>query len=759
MYTTPLSPVMEEALVSIETNSITFLQANETTTIADYLSEKLIKSLLSGLKTLVVLPKSYDVDVPAKIMAKNKLAHLIAVWNNDDNQDNKAVERLKILSKLSEVNRPAFAYDMLQSYIAALTDEIDKEIQSYNSQVYNEKSYKDLVEYYRHYVPGHVSADLLKKVASIISPETIIDQIDDLERMYEARFDIMDCELFAPSVFSNKEDHIETRHVISSLYNYVTEIKHDFGFAKSESLQNIFNKVESESNTWAKVLSEAKDIYYTADIENDNFGEVLNNLLGPTKGFEYVVLESEFVDTLSWETLGNLIEKIDTLIANCEEIANECSAKYFKRLTPFNSSSERLRSVIHQMDELSSLLEESQWLNLTLSTQGLTLISIENEIIQIWKKLKLINTIFNDGKYVLFKLKQNALGLHDDVLHHLINNESADWRQSFVNLFISSFITNKNKKGHQKLAEKYEKLKSLIANKPSVIQDSVHNKCCKSRISAIKELKSTNEDLFNALFSATKTSLTLANIFYFDPTLVLSFYPIMIVTQDKLAELESFTTHWDNVIFYDSSIISVSSISPWKESNLDVSIITSKAINLNPIQDNWATELFFSKSNKLTYAQPFELLQTSDRYQQARALSLDILTIVPYFNVYRVKNKCIISLVSKSLNQKLIEVLDSADLNILSEQSNEAEALIEAMLSSESEIFILHENGLLNDQNTKSIEWQMRILQLLEEAQVNLINIDTLHLMNHCKATLHQIAKKLTNDYTSELKQSDPIMV
>lgn len=752
MYISPLSPVMEDALSDKQSGSITFLQASDSNTTADFLSEKLIDKLVRGEKTLVVLPTSYDREIPAKILAKHKLAHLSILWDANTSLEDKALERFKILSRLSEVSRDSHALEMVTAYSASIQKDLGSIVASYLQEIFDGMSVSEMIEYYCHDTPRAVTSSLLEDMNRIKDYSEVIHRLEGLEQEYESRFEFMESDLLDTSVFLSRESHIRSRNMILSLYNYAEEIKKEFEFAKAEALRPIALKIEAEAVILSTLLSELKDAYYTADIEQTNIESIINTSIKALSNLEHLKIKPvERGEDNHWNYLGHIIANIESTLNQLDHISSAVTGKYFKRLTPFNADSERLKAVLHQMEDLSSQLDDIDWLFINFSTQGLTLDSVQNDINNIWKHLKWINYLLNDGDYVRFKLAQNELNISDQILKILINEEAVSWKYSFIKLLLGCFISNNSKIGNLRFEELLAKSETLHKQVSVIVQDTIHNKWKKIRMNAMSQLKCHHEDLYHILFSADSTSLTLSNILHVDPDFLLSFYPIMVTTQDHLAELECFVTHWDNIIFYESSILSTASLQPWKEGRLEVSIVTSQAINLNQIQDKWETNLYFSHPPKSSFAQPFELLPRSERYQQAKNLALSILSVAPMHNIYRIKGKCIISLLNNSLNAKIVEILQDQDMNILYENSDESEALIEAMLTSDDEILLLHENGLLNYTQIKSFAWQKHILQLLQEAQIKLVNIDTLQLVKNCRATLHKLKKTISQSSAREL--------
>jgi hypothetical protein len=752
MYSTPLSPVMEESLMSQEVNCINFLQTTNAATLSDFLSEKLIKGLLKGENTLIIMPSGCDMEVPAKTLSKNKLAHLVTIWDGHNHLDAKACERFKILTRLSEVERHRNSYDNLQCYINILKGDIAKQLESYYLNVGNGKKIKDVASNYHADELMHINPTLQNSIDHIINPDEVSDHCDHLEKLYNQRFILMSADLIDSKIYNQKQTHVEARHSIQILCNFADSIKYNFDYAKNELLNEIKQDIDQESLLWSIALEKIREAYYTHDIEYGkiDFASIVQKLISEARQSKYLNLKETDLQNLTWQNGIQLIYSIETLLQSQSEILAESRQRYFKRLTPFNCKSDRLRATLNQVEELSIMLTEYDWLHITCNARSLTLNNLQDEIAQTSDKLNKVNAILSDIEFNQFKELQSRLNVSDDLVDALKSDKSKSWKVVYNNLIISNIISKKSKRGQQSLESKYQKLQTIESQKAEIIQDVIHNIWCKKRSKALADFRTAQNVLYQSLFFGNEMKVSFADLFSVASDFLLAYYPVMIIRQNELSQLDQFISKWQNIVFYDSIHISPEEVTPFIHAERSVCIATSQAINLNPIQNEWSTHLFFSKDIRLTYAQPFSLLQRSERFHQAKALSIAIHRVVDTFSIYRLRNKCIISLINDNLDARIVNALPENEFNVLYEKSNDLDDLIEAMLHPDTEVYILHENGLLNDKNVKSIEWQLHVIQLLQQAQVQMIDIDTLQLLKNYNVAFRKIIDDLTYISVSE---------
>lgn len=752
MYSTPLSPVMEEALMAHEENCINFLQTTNASTLSDFLSEKLIQALLQGQKSLIILPEGCDLNIPAKTLAQNKLAHLVMVWDADHKVDAKIREKLKILTRLAEVERNRHSFENLNTYINVLTKDIEKQIESYYLPLGHGNTIKSLANYFKEHESVELSYPVRKNLASIQDPYKVYEGLDQLENLYHQRFILMESSLINHTIYEDRERHIKSRNEIIALHNFIEELTNNFLYAKEELLRDIDNTIEKEGNEWYRALSEIKESYYTHDIEYSkvDFAAIVVKSISEARSAEYLTIDDSALQNLTWQNGKNVLQVIEELLYNQEEILISAKQKYWKRLTPFNVGSNRLKSVLTQVKELSDMLSTYEWLDISCNSQMLTLSGLEDQLIDTCTKIRTVKTILTDAEYNQFKQHQTALNINADLLNLIKHDENKSWKEVFNQIVISKILNEKSKRGQQTLQSRYLKLKDLQAQKSKIAQDIVHNIWCKKRNTALNEYKYKHVDSFGEVFYSSNESIRLNDLLHKAPEFLLTYYPVMIVRQNDLSHIFSLAQNWDQVIFYDSIEIDPNHIEPFVNSEKEITIVTSQPINLNPIQNKWTTHLFFSKDERIQYTQPFSLLQRSERYHQARALCIAIHKVIDRCNIYRLKNKCIISFVHEKLDENIIASLPSKDLNVLYKDSDQLDDLIEAMALPETDIFILCENGLLNDQKIASIEWQLHVLELIEQAQINLINIDTLQLMKNYQHTFRKIVESLGSSTMEE---------
>ena len=85
------------------------------------------------------------------------------------------------------------------------------------------------------------------------------------------------------------------------------------------------------------------------------------------------------------------------------------------------------------------------------------------------------------------------------------------------------------------------------------------------------------------------------------------------------------------------------------------------------------------------------------------------------------------------------------DVKILYTDSDDPDALIEAMIIPDNEIFLLIENSLLNDNCCAYLDFQLYILDLMNHAGIHILNFKTEVLATKYRSIIKELSKQISH--------------
>ena len=224
------------------------------------------------------------------------------------------------------------------------------------------------------------------------------------------------------------------------------------------------------------------------------------------------------------------------------------------------------------------------------------------------------------------------------------------------------------------------------------------------------------------------------------------YFPIKITTPE---ELDHHEVKADSKIIFlnngNANVQRLQELSP----NHHIVILGSILRNINRVQEHLSTQVLQLETSSIQRYKPFGTMQSSDRLAQAKSLALAINMICDRFDVIQLRDKSVISLCNKTLSQKIIDMLPEHQVNLLYQNSSQYEDLVDAMIHEDREIYILHENGLLDERRLAHLDWQLDTIEQINHTDIRLINITTSQLTFDLETTLMNVFNAIVSFNTT----------
>lgn len=747
---TPLPPVIEESLSVVDSQCINFLHVQDAKLLGDYIASKAKKSLLEERKSLIIISDDTEPETILQSLSTERLAHFACKWDSANPLSKKLIERFRILTTLSEVPRSRHAYQHINSYTKAYHEELMKNIGNINKRTASGLTIKESLAIQGLRQRHSLTTSQFDFFKSLETSELFYSLLGDLETKYLLRFRNLTLDRFDDHIYSSKSKFFESKKTIDSLVNHVALIQQEIATLSISLLEDLNQKIDEELRILNEVLDELRELYFTHDFEQqDNVSQLISAVISRTDTFNYLALDYNLGTANSMHDLDIIIKWVDKTIEYQNDLRIKLERQNFSRFTPFNIDRQEWLTLSTHVDELCEELKKAHFISIEINDRPLTLNALKTDVDNAKGKLIQIQSILLDQDFTDFKLLQNELKLSNEIINLIDSVEELNWVNS-VDLFCQEVMIKKHLKiGGGESYSSYHKLNDLNEKKEEIISDSIHNSWIKKRKEAIGLFQSNHKETCQLLLSSVIKEMTLSNLFFLDPNFVSTYFPITVIRESELLEVETINAAWDDIIYLDIAKVSINPMQEFIAAGKEVSLATTKNVDPKPIQSINEMQLFMSKEEKLIYGQPFSLLQNSERLHQAKSLSIALNGVSQSFSVYQLKTKSIISFAHKAITHKLLDFLPSEEINVLYADSKNVDDLIDAMIPIDREIIMIYENGLINDKKLQSISWQMHILKLLEESGVTLIDINTIDLAKNYRFYMKGIMKKINNVYVS----------
>lgn len=741
---TPLPPAIEESLISIGTGCINILKLEDSRYRSNFLSSKAKDSLLKQKKSLIVIDNDYDSEEVFQSLSTQKLAHFACLWDNENYLSKKLLERFRILTTLSHVRSNQHTHDHIDRYRRRFHEGIMKDIQGFSRKNGSGLSIKENILNKGHKSNQVLTPQQYQFFKQIHLTDNFCLALTELEKAYQSRFRNISLGLLDNSVYQSSSSITNTKNRIDSILNQIRLSKEEINEIKDNLLQDLDKELLQELKNISFALSELKEIYFTYDLEEHvRMNEHISKALQKIKQNRLIINPIDIGEQNLLEELPQSINSLESILENQSEIIEKFRNKEFKRYTPFNIEKKQWQRLNKILLEIEKEIGECDLINLRINTKPLSLISLENDLNLTNDKLLQIQSLLSDKEYTAYRLLQSELNINDSIIDFFIDQHQGDWTtiaskytqevvvQKYINLNQAGFNSN------------YHRLSELIHKQSDAASDCIHNYWIDIRRDAFENFKVHQKEMATILLSGHETDLKLSDIYDIAPNYISTYFPLMIVKSEDLNQFSGSLEHWDHIIFYNQKETSSTFINPLMQNGIEVSIVGSYDLNIDNIQTKFETRCFFSEHIKLKYGQPFQLLESSERLNQAKSLSVALADICHRFSVYQLKNKSIISFCSEVFNSKLIELLPAKELNILYDKSNLAEDLLDALIPIDNKVMILYENGLINDNKLESIPWQIHVIKLLEESGIDLIDVNTIEMAKQYNTTINKILSRI----------------
>lgn len=741
MYKKPLPPVLSAAVSASDTSTINFLSATNEQALSRYLNAKVSRALLEEKKVLVVLSDNQPSDYVAEILSSSKLAHITKHWS-DTPLTERDREHIQVLATLSSIDRAHTDLDRLDNY----ADHIYTELRRLNTRSQLPLMSHQTIGQLLHAMGDEYASDAALDLAGERDLSTVLEHVEELQSMYHARYQyLMKDGLVSDEIYSTYTAYERATEELRNLRQNTDQIYQSLQNAKLNLTNGISRAVRAEQATWISALDQIRSTYYLYDsaIERATLAATVGAIMQRTEGHQYLTLDGKYRHGYTESHIPALIDGIERLLESADAVVDQQVEQHWGRLTPFNTKLDAIVKVQADANALAEGLEQTDWLDVSINPVVLTLTQLESEIARVVTALERCTALFEDHQYVQFRRLAAEMAISPALLRSLISADDDSWLALLQRSMLSRISKDKPAEQRHQLIDQAN---NLHLTRQRWEADVVHNLLHAERRGAMETLQHKHHLPMMQLIGELISRHSVASLFAEEMPLARGLFPVLSITQSDLAEWETDQmAQWDEIIFYNTSHISLYEVSLAQDhEDTQVSIATTHPIRLEKIQKAYTTELFFANVELIPAAVALDDLPRAERYHLARALASCIYSCARRYNVYRIREKCLISLLPQDLDDHLMGQVPQHDFNVLYPDSDRIEDLMEAMLLIDTQVYILYTDGLLSTHHLSHVAWQQHVIDLLGQAGVHMIDINTVQLASDYEVTRRRILQELT---------------
>lgn len=759
MYINIQSPVLEEMLVYDHQNDIVHLEISDANTLKEYFAEKVIQSLMDRKRLLVVIPDTMDPSVPSKILTNYQLAHFSAVWSTVEGID--ISERIRTLKKLTPIPLIRQEYEHVLLRFKELNNKIYQTLQSITKGNIKRPAFKDMLLSIKPRPKTNISESVIDAISSIDLNAKVLDQLDALQKKYQANFVFMDSSssltkayLEDQSSFQFAKDELSFLHL--EISQSILNIEKELFLMK----RVIAYELEEEIGHWSKVTEELQEVYLENEIDNQysSFEETACPIIDKLRGLKYLKFSLPIVPEKGWGQVSDILNVIHAIIDSAKSSSNIYFNDYVHRLSPFNTANKILDQHIDQGIKTLKKINNSKYIDFSCNTNFLQVDTLLSSLKEAQKKSFLCTQLLANNEYVEFKKAVKQLNIEQTVLESLYSLNDENWRDILEFYGQRSHLIESYNSNMTRLEEWTTALHSTHQVIKHTCRKELHNRWCVIREQAINKIRNNNWEKYKEVFDSSDHRSDFNQMSTFLGDSLFDFFPITIIRSSELkGQLQSNECSMENVFYLDPKDVDEQDITLLKNRSCNITIASTYSIDLSMISKSYDIVSNYCSESRIVYGVPLDQLDKTERYKFALSLSTGILSVKSGLNIYKIGDQVVMSLLNPLLDCRVQKELDLLEQNILFSKTSELAHLIETLIHYDN-VCLLTENNLLNDQNGSTSLWQRNVIHQLEECGVKILNLNTHDLYNDLYGNISKLIDSIKSP-ASELIQTNKTLV
>ena len=417
---------------------------------------------------------------------------------------------------------------------------------------------------------------------------------------------------------------------------------------------------------------------------------------------------------------NEMLSDISNKLAAWKDNSLRLKADFLKSINRFNLHDDTLTHLENDLDSLISRINESRIINNILEVNTLSISKqmdfIDNLIFQL--QLILLKTEKNIHYFQWQSFVESLDANEKEIVKYLRKSDSNEWATIFDRWYFYSWLI---KDDHQifscndlhintlfKLFDRSEGYKTAkrLANQGKAVGDIVGS------------IKKYYPELYKTIFKNKKIEQPILwKYFLAEHNEGLNkLYPIILSDSDELDQKRHQSDQ--HLIVFNV-----------KNCNLEILQFFNSVTNFID-ESNFIGKADFSlNSSRLDGNLRINQLSSSERLPLMRTITHMLTAIGTIPDVFQMRESVIFSFASKFINQVMLRELYELGVKHLQTNNSASDTILGSLLNSEKHIYIITEDMVIDPQKTYNLDFQTFVLDNLQQAGCEILNIDTTQLL------------------------------
>ena len=730
-------PLIAQALQQDYNGLVNIILTDDSVHQAEALFQSVKSSLLSGQHCYIIVSEHEKSSHPLQMLSQYNLAHLSAEFQSLSAANPEILSRAKSLEMLQRIPLEANKLERLKMNRERLLDQIKERFAQYHIQITPEETLKELVLNPDFKAAALINLPLQQELNDKTIDHNLLRSYSALGQLYDDRFSFIQGDLVPAHIYESEETYGQYVKQVKSLKRSIQLVNEEVHGIKTALTNELSKKIDNEVELIKMVRAELSDYLPVSDLDSAGNKYVrIQKIISPLmEGLDILAVPLN----TDQQYISLIIDQLDIVLYKSESIKSSKINSLLSRLTPFNSEDDKLDSLVSQVSELREHVEATFMIKDLIKKRYFNLASLYEDCEALTQRINHLIYILTDDQYSNYRLLQEELNCSQNLVHALLSEPEDNWGATLLSLYISSLQSSHSKLMHadHELINKYGQYVSLCRRILKTESEVLHNLWSDTRVDTIRQ--TTGRSIQQLSLSAETDDMS---------DILTQYFPVKIMTPEELDN--HGVREGSKAIFLSNNNVNIQRLQVLSQ-NHHVVVLGSKLRNINRIQDQLSTQLLNIDTPAMSEYKSFNSMQSSDRLTQAKSLALAINMICDRFDVIQLRDKSVISLCNKVLSQKIIDMLPDHQVNLLYQNSSQYEDLVDAMIHEDRDIYVIHENGLLDERRLAHLDWQLQTIDQMHSANIKMINISTSQLIYDLDATLMNVFNAIVSSNTSEL--------
>ena len=772
----PMHPTLGSAFQHYRSGEqFTFVRADKTNDLEDILINIIAENLQQSKSTLIISNQESDPAWPAKILSSISLSQYCLVWTQEYLDKQKPLERIRAFSPKSEID---FRQD---EYRVTLNqrDDIRSIMDEYTSRMYQRAfgkyTWKDLLhlqcqmEQTQNLTPEYNLSEFRQETEI----KDFLSAIAEVEKDFQNHYAVLiDVDLFNPKLFADEggremineelQDHLEGICELKSLYaehydrlrkKIRSEIEQEYLGLSSMFLKlgKHLHRLENRQLENAARTPKVGSLCSAAELrEIQNLLEEHSNQI---RQFKYLDFGDEppHKTQMRFEELKMFLNELGIYVQDIQQKIEDQTVFHLKRFSPFNADDERLKNLETRLDSFIEKLNDS----------GIFKKTFLNNSLNLGKKIELLRDVERDilkaiamlesfPDYYDWRTKMHVNSVEEAVVEELIFS-SQSWKSEARRSLVSGAL---RKHYHPCISSIAAEIGRLVEKENELYElrlKKIHWATHQMRLNAVEELRTQSQYLFKELFKAQgPTTLKTAETFFTHRNLFDAFYPVLLTSDKYVSDLLTPQQRWDTIVLIDMHVSYI------KANNLNMP--AKQAICLDPVTETKDADNpsnFRLNCPRIGSMRPLKHVPVAERHEMALAASKTLMDAAHCASIYCIRNVSIISLLPEEVENVITALFITQGIKCLHHKTQDVLALTESMVSADSEVFLLYENGMLSQDSKDRIKWHYHLLDHLRDGGIRRIDISSSDLYKDRAQLLKSVRQTILASLSQEKQKKE----